>query len=376
MSNWNPKVFCGLILEWLCFAVVVIGILGSPAIGLVGFPYVRVIAAAGVLIGCALSFVLNEIHDDEAWRIELGAIQLILKIVLGLLALLWLASLIKIEDPNAFAAALRRYCNHLFNWKWPIIEIVFVVDRLLHFISRMVGTNDFLAVAYRRLYVVLIIVLVVAVAVVVFKFPKRDKNTADEKENETEIETNSSPGEKWNTLEEMTAAAESGNATAQYELGYKYYCGSTVTQSYANAYDWFLKAANQGNADAEYYLGQMYWEGSGVQQDHEQAVEWFQKAAEKNSTEALASLGVAYLDGKGVNQDYDKAFELFNKSAATGYQGGEAWLGYCYEYGYGTGVDYTKAIEWYTKAAVQGNNWSEYRLSCFLLWHGNREGHI
>ena len=193
MSNWKPKVFCGLILEWLCFAVVIIGILGSPAIGIVRLPYVRVIAAMGVLIGCALSFVLNEIHDDEAWKIELGTIQFALKVVLGILALAWIASLIKIEDPNSFAATLRSYCNKLFNWKWPIIEIVFVVDRLLHIVSRMAGTNDFLAAAYRRFYVVLLLVAIVAVAIVVFKFPKSDKNTADEKKNETHIENDDNP---------------------------------------------------------------------------------------------------------------------------------------------------------------------------------------
>lgn len=45
-----------------------------------------------------------------------------------------------------------------------------------------------------------------------------------------------------------------GNATAQYNLGYCYYEGHGVEQSYDEAVKWYRKAAEQGNATAQHNL--------------------------------------------------------------------------------------------------------------------------
>ncbi len=361
MSNWKQKTFIGLILEWICFAGVVLGILGAPAIGLVKIPYIRIIAASCVLIGCLLSILIDSIHDNEAWKFELGMIQFAIKIILGLIALAWLASLIKIKDPTSIAATVRKFCNRPFNWKWPIVELVFIIDRWLHFVARVISKNDFVAVAYRELYVVLTVITLVAFVVIAIKFPNHD-NPGKDNGNDTQIENDGDLKEKWHSFEEMVLAAEEGSATAQYELGIEYYKGEKITQSYSKAFEWFLKAANQGNAEAEAYLGILYYEGKGIQQDYKQAVEWFQNASEKDSHRAQCFLGILYIRGIGVGQDYDKAFALVSNAASAGYEQGEVLLGYCYECGYGAEVDYTKAIEWYTKAAVKGMDSAEYRL--------------
>jgi TPR repeat protein len=52
-------------------------------------------------------------------------------------------------------------------------------------------------------------------------------------------------------LAQLRAAAQSGDANAQYWLGVMYHNGQGVPQDYAQAISWFRKAAAQGDADAQ-----------------------------------------------------------------------------------------------------------------------------
>ena len=60
------------------------------------------------------------------------------------------------------------------------------------------------------------------------------------------------------------AAAERGEAWAQFNLGNMYYNGEGVPQDDATAVMWYTKAAEQGNAAAQSNLGNMYYNGEGV----------------------------------------------------------------------------------------------------------------
>ncbi len=52
-----------------------------------------------------------------------------------------------------------------------------------------------------------------------------------------------------------------------------------VAQDYVAAVRWFRAAAEQGNAEAQYNLGLMYLEGQGVKQDNVEAYAWIRTAA-------------------------------------------------------------------------------------------------
>ena len=52
--------------------------------------------------------------------------------------------------------------------------------------------------------------------------------------------------------------AESGDATAQLNVGSMYYLGVGVTQNFEEAARWYRKAADQGLATAEVALGGLY----------------------------------------------------------------------------------------------------------------------
>jgi TPR repeat protein len=56
-------------------------------------------------------------------------------------------------------------------------------------------------------------------------------------------------------LAQLRAAAQSGDANAQYWLGIMYDLGQGVPQDYAQALSWFRKSAEQGDADAQYSMG-------------------------------------------------------------------------------------------------------------------------
>ena len=58
-----------------------------------------------------------------------------------------------------------------------------------------------------------------------------------------------------------------------------YYKGLGVPQDYQEAVRWFRAAAEQGEAKAQYNLGLMYYQGEGVLEDFVQAHMWANLAA-------------------------------------------------------------------------------------------------
>ena len=81
--------------------------------------------------------------------------------------------------------------------------------------------------------------------------------------------------------------AETGDASAQFNLGVMYDNGLGVAQDYAAAASWYRKAADQGNASAQLNLGLLYAKGQGVAQDYVQAHKWFNLSATSGGADAV-----------------------------------------------------------------------------------------
>ena len=62
-------------------------------------------------------------------------------------------------------------------------------------------------------------------------------------------------------------AAQTGNATAQFNLGVLYDTGRGVPRDLIIAMNWYRKAAHQGFAEAQFNLAQMYRQGEGAEHD-------------------------------------------------------------------------------------------------------------
>ncbi len=75
------------------------------------------------------------------------------------------------------------------------------------------------------------------------------------------------------------AAAEAGDAEAQYQMGLNYGLGDGVPEDPVEASRWYRKAAEQGMVRAEVTMAKRYRRGLGVTKDETQAIDWFRRAA-------------------------------------------------------------------------------------------------
>ncbi len=151
------------------------------------------------------------------------------------------------------------------------------------------------------------------------------------------------------------AAAEQGDAEAQYNLGMAYRNGEGVPQDFEEAVRWFRAAAEQGDARAQYSLGVRYFSGEGVPQDYEQAVRWFYSAAEQDHTSAQYNLGRIYWTGKGVPRDVQESVQWLRLAAEKGHARAQYYLGRAYLDGEGVNADSFVAWEWFSAAGIQGH---------------------
>ena len=72
----------------------------------------------------------------------------------------------------------------------------------------------------------------------------------------------------------LRAAAEAGDAGAQYDLACRYAAGDGVAKDRAKAAQWFGKAAEQWHPGAQRRFGDCCRQGLGVAQDDVQAAVW------------------------------------------------------------------------------------------------------
>ena len=154
---------------------------------------------------------------------------------------------------------------------------------------------------------------------------------------------------------ESRAAAERGDAEAQYRLGLSYVIGVEVPEDVALAAAWFRRAAEQGHAAAQSALGVAYDDGDGVQQDHAAAVAWYRRAAAQGHAGAQNNLGFMYATGRGVPRGYAEAVAWWRRAAERGNAVALYNLGLAYASGDGVPLDYTAAHMWLSLAGSRGD---------------------
>ena len=99
------------------------------------------------------------------------------------------------------------------------------------------------------------------------------------------------PGDSQMRLE-LIAAAEAGDAGAQYRLAVDHFLGTHPRASDGRALYWYRRAAEQGHVPAQLLLGQMYESGWGVASDRAEAVRWYRRAAASGDILAAGKLRV------------------------------------------------------------------------------------
>ncbi|MDR0909635.1 MAG: tetratricopeptide repeat protein [Spirochaetaceae bacterium] len=152
------------------------------------------------------------------------------------------------------------------------------------------------------------------------------------------------------TAADYRAAAEAGNAEAQYNLGRCYQLGRGVERDRTKAFEWCLKAANQGYADAQYYVGFYYRRGWGVEQDAAKGESWNDKAAAQGNKLALSfQANKAYNDASESHDkgDIDKAIAGYTTAVKLNPEHSDAY--WRRAIAYMNKGDYDKAIPDYTQ---------------------------
>lgn len=86
------------------------------------------------------------------------------------------------------------------------------------------------------------------------------------------------------SIEQIRAKAETGDAYSQYLMGFSYTNGlNGLKRDYENALDWLGKASLNGYADASELLGTLYYYGIGVGKDYTKAISYYERAQENGA---------------------------------------------------------------------------------------------
>jgi hypothetical protein len=121
------------------------------------------------------------------------------------------------------------------------------------------------------------------------------------------------PAKADEALDALRAAAEQGDAAAQYKLGTRYLDEGDGAQrrrdtaqrdaDNTEAIKWLRLAAEHGNVEAQARLGVLYTYGGIVSRDYAEAAKWTRMAAEQGDRNAMLRLSEMYAMGRGVPRD-------------------------------------------------------------------------
>lgn len=151
-------------------------------------------------------------------------------------------------------------------------------------------------------------------------------------------------------LEQLTQAAEAGQAPAQYTLGRLYRDGGPVEKNHLRSVIWLTQAAKQGDRRAMYALGKLYLE----EDDLPTAMRWFQQSAELGDTLAQYHLGKLLLESGNTDRNTE-AIRWLTGAAERGDPYAQYALGKLYLLGKQVPPDHDAAVRWLKQSAAQGN---------------------
>lgn len=116
--------------------------------------------------------------------------------------------------------------------------------------------------------------------------------------------------------------ANSGNAQAQYKLGYLYETGEGIEASLDKALHWYERSASQGFRAAEQRRDYLMIRELGYNKKTNKAwLDSVKQDAAAHKEPALLLLGQLYHKGIGVKKDLDRSLTLLNEVASLGSAG-------------------------------------------------------
>lgn len=180
------------------------------------------------------------------------------------------------------------------------------------------------------------------------------------------------------SLKQIVAKAEQGDARAQNQVGAWYYKGEHYKQDYQKAFAWWAKAAKQDNADAIGNMGLCYQYGRGVEKDSVMAIKLYLKSIEKGNAGLLKQrleyadhkdnfncvlVALCYQNGTGMGKDLQKATQYWETAAKNNSADAQRELAFALQRAKKT----NDAALWFKKAADNGDIPSAYQYGKIQL---------
>lgn len=122
----------------------------------------------------------------------------------------------------------------------------------------------------------------------------------------------------------LTAAADTGDVAAQYQLG----IDALRRQQFSVAEHWLRRAADNGSPEARNALAAMYLYGMGVKTDLRHAASLYEAAAGAGHADARFTLANLYFIGVAVDRDDERARQLLRAAAEAHCPGALRVLGF------------------------------------------------
>jgi localization factor PodJL len=160
-------------------------------------------------------------------------------------------------------------------------------------------------------------------------------------------------------VDKVTQLANAGNPNALTILGLRALDGiGGVAVNLPDAVKYLSAAAEKGQAVAQYRLGTLYERGQGVTVDPVKASHWYELSANQGNRKAMHNLAVSYASRKNMAD----AARWFAKASALGLSDSEFNLAVLYERGDGVPQSLVDAFKWYSIAAAAGDVESKARV--------------
>lgn len=151
----------------------------------------------------------------------------------------------------------------------------------------------------------------------------------------------------------VAKAAQGGLADAQADYAHRLDIGKGVKPDHAAALSWYVKAADQGQATAVLYVCEAYTQGASA--DWNKAFSYCKTAADAGAPTALYARGIALAEGRGTTADPVQGLKDLEAAADKGNGDALDALGHIYADGKLVPQNEAQALTWYRKAAMAGS---------------------
>jgi len=176
------------------------------------------------------------------------------------------------------------------------------------------------------------------------------------------LEGKKTPEQEMAEWQRNLAAAEQGDAAAQWRVGIGYLYGKAGGNvDAAEGIRWLRASADQGNARGEEELAWQLYTGLNVARDVEQSTALLEKAAVQGSLSAQVSFAGRLMHGEGILADEARAKELLEMAHAKGSVAAKVPLAFLlFKQG---GDRKAEGLQLLQESADAGDRWGQFYLA-------------